>query len=196
MYRLLVFVTAMVFHRVQGFVPIRKFLISPSSTQLKSSFSITTNNQDDLSSNPSDLIFRQALDCSSSDTCSVDQAEWYLSELMALQKECSLETYIRGDENDMQHCQEPEVLSQLIVAMEGKVDKMRNSMHLSSKLSWITIVSTVITLAVIGKLMTSNLGGDDTVAFTAEEWIWALRDNYFPSMVVYFIRHGGLITEL
>jgi hypothetical protein len=193
MYRHLFSVTALLLHGVQGFVPIRQFIIPSFSTQLKSSLSIATNNQDELSSHPGDVIFRQALDCSSSDTCSADQAEWYLSELMALQKECSLETYIT-DEKSMDPCQEPEILTQLIVAMEGKVEQMRNVKSLSSKLS--LIAGAFITLTAISKIMTSNLGGDDTVAFTAEEWLWALRDNYFPSMVVYFIRHGGLITEL
>ena len=33
---------------------------------------------------------------------------------------------------------------------------------------------------------------ENVVSFTAEEWRWAIRDGYFPTMVAHYMRHGGL----
>ena len=36
----------------------------------------------------------------------------------------------------------------------------------------------------------------DTVPFTMQEWWWSIRDGYFPTMVEYWFRNGGLVVDI
>jgi hypothetical protein len=53
-----------------------------------------------------------------------------------------------------------------------------------------------VLMLVTAKILTTNFGGDATVAFTPEKWWWALQDNYFAPMMIHFIREGGLLIDL
>jgi uncharacterized membrane protein YkvI len=58
------------------------------------------------------------------------------------------------------------------------------------------VMVTVVLMLVTAKILTTNFGGDATVAFTPEEWWWAFRDNYFAPMMIHFIRGEGLLIDL
>ncbi|KAI2500767.1 hypothetical protein MHU86_13691 [Fragilaria crotonensis] len=186
---------------VHGFATVRQLTRTFTTPSLCSSLSFNDDNND------MNLILHQAVDCSSSDSCSVEQAEWYLSQVMSLQQECTI-----GDDDHDDNCDNPEAVSRIISQLQNKI--LHASMSVTrateqqstSSSSFASTVKTspaimaagvVLTLALTAKVLTTNFGGEDTVAFTAEEWWWALRDNYLPLMVIHFIRDGGLhISEM
>jgi hypothetical protein len=170
----------------QGFAPVRQ--LTRSLPLLHSSMSVEDYD------NHYRAVLSQADDCSRSDTCPVEQAEWYMSELMTFQQECSVGSL------DDDVCENPEALYQLIHQLQDKIinhkhSNVRVADNGGSSLSMPSaVVMAAVLMIVTAKVMTTNFGGDNTVAFTAEEWWWAFRDNYFPLMVVHFIRDGGLIV--
>ena len=47
----------------------------------------------------------------------------------------------------------------------------------------------VVAVVMIG---TVNFGGPDREALTMQEFWWALRGNYLPTLLIHFIKYGGL----
>ena len=164
-----------------GFATVRQLTRPFTTPSVRSSLSFN----EDGSNNDMTLILHQAVDCSSSDSCSVEQAEWYLSQVMSLQQECTIGD---GDDDHDVGCDNPEAVSRIISQLQNKILHASMSVTKASEQqsSFATTVKTspaimaagvVLTLALTAKVLTSNFGGEDTVAFTAEEWWWALRDN-------------------
>lgn len=176
----------LILSNARGFAPVRQ--LTRSLPPLQSSVSLEDYD------NHYSAVLSQAADCSQSETCLVDQAEWYMSELMKFQQECSVGSL------DDDVCENPDVVNQLIHQLQDKIinHKHGGSISVNNAVSSLSVSSAVVMATVLmivtAKVMTTNFGGDNTVAFTAEEWWWAFRDNYFPLMVVHFIRDGGLIV--
>ena len=62
--------------------------------------------------------------------------------------------------------------------------------------AWLSVeqfaVVSAVVLSALVMVATSNFGGPDRESLTLQEWWWALRGNYFPTMVVHFLKYGGL----
>ena len=183
---------------VHAFAPVQQLTRSFTTPSLGSSLSF---NDDGNNNNNMSSILHQAVDCSQSDSCSVEQAEWYLSQVMTLQQECT----VGGSFEDDDVCDNPEAVNSIISQLQNKILHASMSVTRASEQQSTSLASNttpvmmaagvVLTLALTAKVLTSNFGGEDTVAFTAEEWWWALRDNYLPLMVIHFIRDGGLLIS-
>ena len=165
---------------VQAFAPPVRQLVR--SVPLHSS-SISFND------NSAAALMNQAIDCSLSDTCSVEQAEWYLQEIINIQSGCVIGTVV-----DDAVCEDQQVVAQAVAGLRQKILTKR---PVAKSVDAVTPVMLAgVLMLVTAKILTTNFGGDATVAFTPEEWWWAFRDNYFAPTMIHFIREGGLLIDL
>lgn len=164
---------------VQAFAPVRQLV---RSVPLHSSVSF---NEDSAAA-----LMNQAVDCSTSDTCSVEQAEWYLQEIISVQSGCVVGTLV-----DDAVCENQQVVAQVVAGLRQKI--LTKSLVADTAANAVTpVMMAGVLMIVTAKILTTNFGGEGTVAFTPEEWMWAFRDNYFPLMVIHFIRDGGMLIDL
>ena len=60
----------------------------------------------------------------------------------------------------------------------------------------IMVLTSVVTIVAAASMWMNTFPlqqhSENVVPFTAEEWRWAIRDGYFPTMVAHYMRHGGL----
>ena len=130
---------------VQAFAPPVRQLVR--SVPLHSS-SVSFND------NSAAAIMNQAVDCSLSDTCSVEQAEWYLEEIINIPSGCVVGTVV----DDQQ------VFAQAVAGLRQKI--LAKSPVAKSVDAVTPVVVGVALMLVTAKMLTTNFGGDATVAFT------------------------------
>ena len=134
---------------VQAFAPPVRQLVR--SVPLHSS-SISFND------NSAAALMNQAIDCSLSDTCSVEQAKWYLQEIINTPSGCVVGTVV----DDQQ------VFAQAVAGLRQKI--LAKSPVAKSVDAVTPVILAGVLMLVAAKILTTNFGGNATVAFTPEEW--------------------------
>jgi hypothetical protein len=145
-------------------------IIAPTS--FSSALNVASGQQFD--EDPALLIVRAA-DCSMEETCSVEEAQQYMQKLVSIENESLVKNRF---------------LTEFVIGqLRDKIEK--NS--LASKTVGPELLALGVMALVIVKVMTTNFGGDSTVAMTMQEWQWSIQGGYFPLMVMHFVKDGGLI---
>lgn len=120
--------------------------------------------------------------CAHSDTCSVEDAERYLQEILHLQSDC-----VAGKLANHQICQDVQYPAEIISTLRSKIaQKQQSSIFLLNPL----YLSLALAYLIAGAYSISHNPGVD--AFTAEEWYWSIRDGYVGDMISSFLKYGGL----
>jgi len=140
-------------------------------------------------------LLNDAVDCSLADSCPVDEARSYLSKIEDVQDVCTIGTNpMEGDE----FCTNQDVVAQVIDRLTEKIylGERNGPMAtlLSERISLGDTIATSLLVAVIF-MVSSHPHGTEVTAFNTEEWIWAIRDGYFPMMVLNYIKEGGFISS-
>lgn len=123
--------------------------------------------------NTEDLLV-QASDCSMSESCSIEEAEQFMTKIVAV-KDKTKDQYFTNF-----------VIGQL----QDKIEKK----NLATDTFGSEVVLFALAAVVLAKIMTTNYGGDDTIAMTMQEWYWSIKGGYFPLMVMHFVQDGGLVV--
>lgn len=133
------------------------------------------------------FVMMKANACAHSDSCSIDEAENYLNEVMHLQSDC-----VTGSLESSQICDDVLYPSEVIGALRKKIEDGPKSLAAANLLNPAALSFAAVYLAVgVYILQAQNPGVEP---FTAQEWGWSIRDGYFGDMVMQSLRHGGLLS--
>eukprot|EP00591_Stephanopyxis_turris_P006798 CAMPEP_0195517310 /NCGR_PEP_ID=MMETSP0794_2-20130614/10301_1 /TAXON_ID=515487 /ORGANISM="Stephanopyxis turris, Strain CCMP 815" /LENGTH=190 /DNA_ID=CAMNT_0040646085 /DNA_START=219 /DNA_END=788 /DNA_ORIENTATION=- len=129
----------------------------------------------------------KARECAFSDSCSIDDAHYYLHELVRVESGCVAGTLAGQELCDVS------VATEIIANLRAKVDE-GSSMTKPAPLNPVAQSISISALAVIVAVMlsTSHTLRDADAPFTLQEWWWAAKDGYLPDMVHHFFKNGGL----
>lgn len=135
------------------------------------------------------FLMNKARTCAFSDTCSIDEAEEYLEEIIHIQSSC-----ITGSLTSEQVCEDIDFPNEVIAALREKIQTSANTptkaLNLKSMMSPVFITMFTIYLSSSIITMNQNQPGADT--FTAQEVWWAIRDGYAQTLFSQFFKNGGL----
>ena len=131
-------------------------------------------------------LLNQAVDCSMSESCSIEDAEYYLREILEIESACTVGILV-----DRDVCENQSVLATVVSQLKEKIARgIVKKEHKSLMVE--DVVALGFLSALVAVVLTTNFGGKDTTAFTLEEWWWSIRDHYFHLMLVSFLKNGGL----
>jgi len=140
-------------------------------------------------------LMHRAQECAFSDSCSVEEAEGYLHDVLHVQSGCAA-----GTLSSHAVCEEQDVVAEIVANLRAKVNGSRTAARrASSEASALLSESNVqlasavaIAMVMAGLVGTHNFGGEAREALTLQEWMWALQGGYLNTMTSHFINHGGL----
>jgi len=132
-------------------------------------------------------LMKKAQLCSNSETCSIDEAEYFLQGMLSVQGGCAA-----GTLQSSQICDDILLPSEIIGSLRDFI-KAESQTSPRMELMLQPVFLTLAAAYIASGIITSNqLGTDDS--FTLQEWMYATRDGYLGSMLSQFFKHGGLVS--
>mmetsp|Transcript_10962 Transcript_10962/g.16143 ORF Transcript_10962/g.16143 Transcript_10962/m.16143 type:complete len:194 (-) Transcript_10962:67-648(-) len=181
-----------IFSACEAFTPAQLTATSPDASLL--SFNPTADGFSEERNINAILLLHQAVDCSLTDSCPVEEAEMYINEIKEAQSMCLVDTPAQGD-----FCSNQDIVSDVISRLNQKINPANTAVASSDQRKSITnsildVVAAffVAILMMVATSVAMSSQSSGITGFTAEEWWWAVRDGYFPLMVIEYIKHGGL----
>jgi len=157
-------------------------------------------------------MMNRAIACGEgSETCSLEEAQSYLHDILLTQKDCqslSIESPL---------CENVDVISGVVANLRQKITIKRTQMapiqataHMANLAVGFYVVSTILhgfaavpNVPVDAPMFTSfdaysegAINNRGIASILPVEWYWAIRDGYFPSLVSEWIRNGGLVVDV
>jgi hypothetical protein len=117
-------------------------------------------------------------------TSSPQEARKYLLEVLHLQTGCSTGVL---DEYDGV-CDNVQEMADLVAHLRVKANERVLRRELVLLVSWMMSASTVTLVAWF-------MGSSHVVPFTPQEWIWAIRDGYLPTLMEQNLKYGGFLVD-
>jgi hypothetical protein len=116
-------------------------------------------------------------------TSSPQEARKYLFEVLHLQTGCS--TGVLEDDGVCDNVQE---LADLVAHLRVKANEkvLRRE---------VVLMASLMMSASAVTLMAWFMGRSHVVPFTPQEWMWAIRDGYLPTLLEQNIKHGGFLVD-
>lgn len=137
------------------------------------------------------FLMAKANACAHSETCSIDEAEAYLEEIIHIQSGC-----VTGSFASEQVCENIDFPNEVISALRQKIESSAKTptaaLNVRSMMSPIFLTMFMIYLSSSIISMNQHQPGVDT--FTAQEVWWSIRDGYAPTMFAQFLKNGGLAS--
>lgn len=180
---------------------------SPSTISPPRSFSLgstSINSEDDAL-----WLLSRAKDCATSGSCSVDEAEGFLRDVVRVQSSC-----VAGTLTGQDVCHDVGLAAEVVAGLRMKIsnansvgasDVLFSNGSLALRDSPSPLRSAVITFCVLyaasvlthsGGINSHSAASLDVVPFTPQEWWWSVRDGYLPSMLETYFKSGGLEVNL
>lgn len=133
------------------------------------------------------MMMMKANTCANSETCSIEEANEYLNEMLHIQSNCATGTL----SSDL-ICNDISFPTEVIAGLR---DKIQNQVELSNqgsafKIGWNPVFLTVLALYTSSGVLSLAHNNPDT--FTMEEWMYALKGGYLDDMVSQYLKYGGL----
>lgn len=125
--------------------------------------------------------------CAHSDTCSIEDAEMYLNEMLHLQSDC-----VSGVLHSEAICDDVVFPSEVIAGLRDKIQKQ---VEMSNQSSALKIGFNPIFLAILVVYISTGLVSlvhNNPDAFTMQEWMYAAQGGYLDDMLSQYIKYGGL----
>jgi hypothetical protein len=133
------------------------------------------------------VMMMNANTCAHSDTCSIEEAEQYLNEMLHIQSNC-----VSGTLQSDMICDDIEFPVEVIAGLRDKIQKQ---VELSNQGSVVKIGMNPIFLTVLALYTTSgilSLTHNNPDTFTMQEWMYALQGGYLDDMLSQYLKYGGL----
>jgi len=167
---------------------------SPSATSSNSISSSSAQHVKLYSEDDAADIMEKAKECAFSDTCSVDDINLYLKEVVTVQGSCAA-----GVLSAESLCENVDQTATIVATLREKLEasELVNMEMASStgegKYSLLPVYIAAAGLSVaIGTALNQNTISDGALPFTVQEWMWAIRDGYLDTMVAAYLKTGGL----
>merc|ERR1719266_1658647 len=129
----------------------------------------------------------RAKECASSEECSLEDAQSYLSEILRVEGGCVAGTLVSDELCDI------DFATDVVVDLRSKIEK-----GLSTKTTDMVIQASaqILFIAAIGVILALSLSTvlnyGNAVPFTLQEWYWAAKDGYLSRMILESWKYGGL----
>jgi len=157
------------------------------------------------------LLMNRATACADgSESCSLEEAQSYLDDILTIQKDC------QALARSSALCENVDVVSEVVANLRQKIANERTKMapvkatvHLANLVVGVYVVSTILhgfaavpNVPVDAPMFTSfdafNEGAVNSrgvATILPVEWFWAIRDGYFPALFAEWLRNGGLVVD-
>jgi hypothetical protein len=157
----------------------------------------------------SGFMMHRAQVCADSDSCSLEDAQTCLKELLHVQMQCIgsgvLSPSAVCDVGNV------DVVADIVDKLRNKIQEesqrlvwVKSGMNIINIVLGVTIVSMILHGLVadpnvpVDSMTLTMIDNDPTravVPFLPIEWIWAVRDGYVPTLVSQWFQHGGLVVD-
>ncbi len=148
-----------------------------------------------------------------SETCSLEEAQAYLDDILMMQKDCLDATLA----NNSPLCENVDVVSDVVANLRQKIATERTkiapvkaTVHFTNVLVGVYVVSTILhgfaavpnvpvdapTFTSIDAFTEGTVNSRGVTTILPVEWFWAIRDGYFPSLFSEWIHNGGLVVDV
>jgi hypothetical protein len=158
----------------------------------------------------SDFMMQRAEVCANSESCSLEEAQTCLDELLHVQMQCIGSGVLTT--STVCNVENIDVVADVVAKLRTKIQEE------SKRLVWVNAgmnaANIVVGIAVVSMILhgiaadphvpvdsmaTSGFVENDpnraVVPFLPMEWIWAARDGYLPLMISQWVQHGGLVVD-
>jgi hypothetical protein len=131
-------------------------------------------------------MMARAKECAFSEATTASEAQRYLHEILHIQSGC-----VSGVLASHDLCDNIMETAEIVAHLREKV-RDNAGMSVSAVASSLVPLSLVILAASVYAFALH--AGTNTQPFTLQEWAWAARDGYLPTMIAHFITDGGLAS--
>uniref|UniRef100_A0A7S2EQI0 Uncharacterized protein n=1 Tax=Trieres chinensis TaxID=1514140 RepID=A0A7S2EQI0_TRICV len=151
-------------------------------------------------------LMTKAKECAHSDSCSIDEAEGYLRDVVHVQSSC-----VAGTLAGREACDDIGFAAEVVSALREKIENGRSrvgagnvvvsggALAIDDSLSpfqvGILALACLYAAAVLSSVGSSSQLPLDVVPFTPQEWWWSVRDGYVGDMVSQYVKNGGLVVS-
>jgi len=179
---------------------------TPTSSALNAVFVDDGSNNDELNGNI--FLMSRASACADSESCSLDEAQNYLQDILMIQKDC-LDVTLSASNSAL--CENVDIVVEVVANLRQKIDIERKrvapvkaTVNLFNGMVGVYVVFSILHgLAAVPNVpvdapMFTSFDAFDTrgiVSILPAEWYWAIRDGYFPSLFSEWISNGGLLVD-
>jgi len=133
------------------------------------------------------FLMKRAMDCASSDSCTLEDAEHYMESVLHVQSSCASGALIGSE-----ICTDVVDAAETVATLREKI--ARESKKMFAMNASMSVVNVALLFAFLSAVVAGSVHVNPDVApFTTQEWWWAIRDGYFPLMVQTYFRDGGLM---
>lgn len=131
------------------------------------------------------FLMQYAQDCASTGSCSLEDYEACLDNVIRIQSGCSSGSLVGSDVCDVDGAVE------LVANLREKICKE------TRRLSLLSTGNNILSVGLVGLFLAASmsamaLNNPDVAPITMQEWWWAVRDGYLPLMLREYYQNGGL----
>jgi len=160
------------------------------------------------------FLMSSAAACSNSETCSLEEAQSFLDDVLMMQKDC-FDMTVAGIQSPI--CENVDAVAEVVANLRGKIE-LERSKPVKATVNAVNVVVGMYVVSTIlhGFAAVPNVPVDsplftnfDTAAWDVmsindrgvttilpHEWFWALRDGYLPSLFSEWLQNGGLVVDM
>lgn len=157
-------------------------------------------------------LMSRATACANSETCSLDEAESYLNDVLKAQRDC-LDVTIANANRAL--CDDVAGAAEVVASLRFKIEAERKRLapiKAVTNLANVAVGIYVVSAIVHGFAAVPNVPIDvplytpfeplaemntrGVTSILPQEWMWAIRDGYFPSLFSEWFHHGGLVVDV
>ena len=188
-----------------------------SSSSASPSFELNAGTvvMDDSNDEQDDVfLMSRASACANSETCSLEEAQAYLEDVLLMQKDC-LDATLEDIQNPL--CENVDAVAEVVAGLRGKIEAEQSrlapakaTVNAVNLLVGVYVVSTIIHgFAAVPNVPVdapfinsfdawdaSGINDRGVTTILPQEWYWALRDGYFPALFSEWFRNGGLVVDV
>lgn len=136
------------------------------------------------------FVMAKASECAHSDSCSIEEAESYLQEVLHLQSGCAV-----GNIRNQEICEDIIIPVEIIAGLRHKIETTAktpaNALTIKSMMSPVFVSMFAVYMASSIVTLNQQPGVD---SFTSHEFLWAARDGYVSDLISQFVKNGGLAS--
>lgn len=188
---------------------------SSSSSSSLNVGAVWTEDDDQSQQQQSLFLISRAEACANSESCGLDEARTYLDEILHAQKECvgNMNLAVAAASNPGL-CDNVDTVVEVVANLRQKIATEQKrlapvtaTVHLVNVAMGFYVVSMILHgLAAVPNVPVdaplfdaSSFGAINTrgvASILPQEWLWSIRDGYFPSLFGEWLRNGGLVVDV
>ena len=186
---------------------------STCSTSSPSALNVGAVWTDDI--NNDIYLMNRAEACANSESCGLEEASAFLDDILHQQKEC-IGAGVLSTKATI--CDNVDVTAEIVANLRAKIELQRRqvapvkaAVHVLNVMLGVYVISTILHgVAVVpnvpvdsplytdflsSSLMEEASSTRGVVSFLPQEFFWAARDGYLPSLMTEFFKNGGLVVD-